>query len=72
MFKSPLASEVTITPPPPDVLAFIELAIYISFNHKTTHLLPLGTVTTTPDPSEIGPTENPFLDVVKVYDDVTA
>jgi hypothetical protein len=31
MFKSPLASEVTITPPPPDVEAFIELAIYISY-----------------------------------------
>ena len=29
-FKFPVASEVTITPPPPDVLAFIELAIYIS------------------------------------------
>jgi hypothetical protein len=29
-FKFPVASEVTITPPPPAVLAFIRLAIYIS------------------------------------------
>jgi hypothetical protein len=30
MFRLPVASEVTITPPPPDVEAFNELAIYIS------------------------------------------
>jgi hypothetical protein len=72
MFRFPVASEVTITPPPPEVEAFNELAIYISLNfHKIAHLLPEGTVTTTPDPSVIGPTLNPFLDVVKVYDVVT-
>jgi hypothetical protein len=71
MFKFPVASAVVITPPPPEVEALIE-AIYISLNfHKIAHLLPEGTVTTTPDPNVIGPTLNPFLDVVKVYDDVT-
>ena len=60
MFKSPLLSAVVTTPPAPVVIAFIELAIYISLNHKITQREPLEIVTLRP-PGIVKPLDPPTL-----------
>ena len=64
ILRLPVLSAVVIMPPAPDVEAFIELAIYISYN--ITQRAPDGTVTAAPELIVTGPTENPFLPEVNV------